>query len=68
MADLNALRDAIAAEKQQFQDFKTAKEGEINGLNETIAQKDARIAELEAQVANPTIPDDILTETGSIVP
>ena len=33
MADLNQLRDAIAAEKQQFQDYK-------NGAEATIAQKD----------------------------
>ena len=56
---LQELRDKIAAEKQQFQDFKTAKEAEI-------AQKDARIAELEQQLANPVIPDDIGVE--DIVP
>ena len=68
MADLQALRDAIAAEKQQFLDYKSAKEGEITTLNDQLTTDNARIAELEAQVANPVIPDDVITETGTIVP
>ncbi len=64
---LQELRDKIAAEKQQFQDYKATKEGEINALNLQISDKDAQIADLQAQLANASnIPDDIGVE--DIVP
>lgn len=64
---IDQLREKIAAEKQQFQDFKNQKEGEINSLNLKITDKDATIADLQAQLAAAgTIPDDIGVE--DIVP
>lgn len=65
---IDQLREKIAAEKQQFADYKASVESQLQAKDQTIAERDARIAELEAQVANPSIPDDIITSVGEIVP
>lgn len=67
METIQQVNDAIAAEKQQFQDYKTAKEGEINGLNLQITDKDAQIADLQSQLANAGIPDGTVASIGGIV-
>ncbi len=74
MLTIAQLNEKIAAEAQQFQDYKAAKEGEINGLNlqltdanNTIAQKDQQIADLQAQLENTGIPDETGTAVDNIV-
>lgn len=68
MQTLDEFRQTIAAEKQQFQDYKASTDAALADKDSQIAAKDARIAELEAQVGNPQIPDDIVAEVQSIVP
>lgn len=67
METIQQLNDAIAAEKQQFQDYKTAKEGEINEKNLQLADKDAQIADLQSQLANAGIPDGTVASVQGIV-
>lgn len=67
MESIQQLNDAIASEKQQFQDYKTAKEGEINALNIQITDKDAQIADLQTQLANAGIPDGTVASVQGIV-
>jgi len=62
MADLNSLRDAIAAEKQQATELLAAKD-------QIIAERDATIADLQNQLANAgNIPDDVVAAVQDIIP
>jgi uncharacterized coiled-coil protein SlyX len=67
METIQQLNDAIAAERQQFQDYKTTKEGEISALNTTITERDATIADLQQQLTNAGIPDGTTASIGTIV-
>lgn len=68
MESIQQLQDAIAAEKQQFQDYKNGKEAEINALNLQISDKDATIADLQSQLANAGLPDGTVASVQDIVP
>lgn len=64
---IDQLREKIAQEKQQFQDYKAGKEAEINAINLQLSDKDSQIADLQAQLAAAgNIPDDLDVE--GIVP
>ncbi len=53
MINEQRVRELLAAEKQQFEDFKAATQS-------ALSAKDTRIAELEEQLANaqPGLPDE----------
>jgi hypothetical protein len=67
MESIQQLNDAIAAERQEFQNYKAGKEAEINEKNQLLSDKDAQIADLQQQLANAGIPDGTVASIGSIV-
>lgn len=63
------LHEIIAAEKQQFEDYKTSKQSEINGLNVQLTDANATITDLQNQLANaqPGVSDGFEAEINDIV-
>jgi len=64
MENLQQLQDAIASERQEFQDFKAS-------VTQQLADKDATIASLQQQLTdaqnNPQLPDGTIASVGTIV-
>lgn len=71
MATIQDLKDSAAAEAQQFAAAINDKNSQIDALTLSNSEKDARIADLESQLANAPTPqslDEVKAAIEGIVP
>lgn len=71
MATIQDLKDSAAAEAQQFAVAINDKNSQIDALTLSNSEKDARIADLESQLANAPTPqslDEVKAAIEGIVP
>jgi len=67
MLSYDQLKETIAAEKQQFEDYKASVNQQLSDKDNTISQQAEQIADLQIQLVNAGIPDEAATLVQDIV-